>query len=163
MSLAPEPPTTPPPSAPVFSLLDSPWLPVRYLDGCNAELGLLALFEQAAQIEGLAETSPPNLVALYRLLLAITHRALTHQLGHWTDRDRARWYQQSLPAGAVRDYLTHWRDRFWLFHAEHPFMQVAALATAECVFRSIVTDRFGIVTGEFGNVTDRFGDVTDGF
>ena len=29
-----------------------------------------------------------------------------------------------------------------------------------CVFRSIVTDRFGIVTAEFGNVTDRFGDVT---
>ena len=32
----------------------------------------------------------------------------------------------------------------------------------KCVFRSIVTDRFGIVTAEFGNVTDRFGDVTDG-
>ena len=31
-----------------------------------------------------------------------------------------------------------------------------------CVFRSIVTDRFGIVTAEFGIVTDRFGDVTDG-
>ena len=130
MSLGPETQTTPAP-APAFNLLDSPWLPVRYLDGRNAELGLLALFEQAAQIEGLAETSPPNLVALYRLLLAITHRALTRHLGHWTDRDRARWYQQGLPAGAVLDYLTHWRDRFWLFHAEHPFMQVAALATAD--------------------------------
>ena len=31
-----------------------------------------------------------------------------------------------------------------------------------CVFRSIVTDRFGIVTAEFGNVTERFGDVTGG-
>ena len=31
-----------------------------------------------------------------------------------------------------------------------------------CVFRTIVTARFGIVTAEFGNVTDRFGDVTDG-
>ena len=31
-----------------------------------------------------------------------------------------------------------------------------------CVFRSIVTARFGIVTAEFGNVTDRFGDVTGG-
>jgi len=30
-----------------------------------------------------------------------------------------------------------------------------------CVFRTIVTDRFGIVTAEFGNVTDDFGDVTD--
>ena len=33
---------------------------------------------------------------------------------------------------------------------------------AWCVFRSIVTDRFGIVTAKFGNVTDCFGDVTDG-
>ncbi len=130
MILAPETPATPPP-APAFNLLDSPWLPVRYLDGRHAELGLLALFEQAKQIEGLAETSPPNLVALYRLLLAITHRALTRQLGRWTDQDRARWYAQGLPADAVADYLAHWRDRFWLFHAEHPFMQVAALATAE--------------------------------
>ena len=32
---------------------------------------------------------------------------------------------------------------------------------AECVFRPIVTARFGIVTAEFGNVTDHFGDVTD--
>ena len=31
-----------------------------------------------------------------------------------------------------------------------------------CVFRPIVTDRFGIVTAEFGNVTGDFGDVTDG-
>ena len=31
-----------------------------------------------------------------------------------------------------------------------------------CVFRTNVTDRFGIVTAEFGIVTDRFGDVTDG-
>ena len=32
----------------------------------------------------------------------------------------------------------------------------------KCVFRTNVTDRFGIVTAEFGIVTDRFGDVTDG-
>jgi hypothetical protein len=33
---------------------------------------------------------------------------------------------------------------------------------SRCVFRSIVTARFGIVTAEFGSVTDHFGDVTDG-
>ena len=31
---------------------------------------------------------------------------------------------------------------------------------ANRVFRSTLTDRFGIVTAEFGNVTERFGDVT---
>ena len=40
--------------------------------------------------------------------------------------------------------------------------QLDGVLEAQCVFRSIVTDRFGIVTAEFGNVTDRFGDVTDG-
>ena len=35
-------------------------------------------------------------------------------------------------------------------------------ACAECVFRAIVTARFGNVTAEFGNVTGRFGDVTGG-
>jgi hypothetical protein len=34
--------------------------------------------------------------------------------------------------------------------------------TPTCVFRTIVTDRFGSVTAEFGNVTGHFGDVTDG-
>ncbi len=113
---------------PALNLLDTPWLPVRMLDGQVMEVGLLELFERASQIEGLAETSPPNLVALYRLLLAITHRALTRSLGTWTDRDRARWYREGLPAEALIDYLHHWRERFWVFHPEHPFMQVAALA-----------------------------------
>ena len=31
----------------------------------------------------------------------------------------------------------------------------------DCVFRTIVTGRFGIVTADFGNVTGHFGDVTD--
>ena len=33
---------------------------------------------------------------------------------------------------------------------------------SQCVFRIIVTGRFGIVTAEFGNVTGHLGDVTDG-
>lgn len=119
------------PQPPAFNLVDSAWVPVRFLDGRTEDIGLLAVFEQAAKLEGLAETSPPNLAAIYRLLLAITHRALTRQLGRWTDRDRAQWYLRGLPDNAVADYLAHWRDRFWLFHPEHPFMQVAALATAD--------------------------------
>jgi hypothetical protein len=40
--------------------------------------------------------------------------------------------------------------------------KLVGFAFHSCVFRTIVTGRFGIVTAEFGNVTDRFGDVTDG-
>ncbi|OHC12660.1 MAG: type I-E CRISPR-associated protein Cse1/CasA [Pseudomonadales bacterium GWC1_66_9] len=114
-----------------FNLLDEPWLPVRLQDGRVCDLGLLEVFERAGEIGALAETAPPGLIAQYRLLLAIVHRALSRAQGRWTDADRARWYRQGLPAGAVRDYLEHWRERFWLFHPEQPFMQVAALAEAE--------------------------------
>lgn len=114
-----------------FNLLDEPWVPVRFLDGQVREVGLLELFARAQDISGVAETSPPNLVAIYRVLLAITHRALTTAQGPWKDADRARWFQQGLPPGALNSYLTQWRDRFWVFHPTHPFMQVAALNEIE--------------------------------
>lgn len=115
----------------VFNLLDEPWLPVRFNDGHVEELGLLELFDRGDEIASLAETAPPSLVAQYRVLLAITHRALTHSLGHWSEKDRAQWFKNGLPKDAHMAYLEQWRDRFWLFHPEFPFMQVAALATDE--------------------------------
>jgi len=44
-------------------------------------------------------------------------------------------------------------------YRRYPF-QVASDWYSACVFRTIVTDRFGSVTAEFGNVTDDFGNVT---
>jgi hypothetical protein len=40
-------------------------------------------------------------------------------------------------------------------------MAIVTPSPPACVFRTIVTGRFGIVTAEFGNVTGHFGDVTD--
>lgn len=111
-----------------FCLLDEPWLPVRLTDGRVLELGLLELFERSGEIAALAETAPTSLIAQYRLLLAITHRALVTGLGSWREKDRVRWYREGLPLADIRVYLEHWRERFWLFHPEYPFMQVAALA-----------------------------------
>jgi CRISPR system Cascade subunit CasA len=115
---------------PAFNLLDEAWIPVRRIDGRLDEVGLLELFRQANQIEGLAETSPPSFVALHRLLLAIVHRALTAGVGRWSTGDRVRWYREGLPAQTLVDYLERWRERFWLFHPSQPFMQVAALESA---------------------------------
>ena len=115
--------------SPSFSLLDEPWLPIRTVDGRVKDVGLLELFDQTEHVSALAETSPPSLVAQYRLLLAITHRALTTEYGSWKEEHRAKWFSEGLPRGAVQAYLNTWRDRFWLFHPEYPFMQVAALAT----------------------------------
>jgi CRISPR system Cascade subunit CasA len=114
-----------------FNLLDERWIPVCMTDSRLCEVSLLELFEQAGQIRTLAETSPPSLIALYRLLLAITHRALSRLPNGWKDRDRTDWYHHGLPQEQLHDYLKQWRERFWLFHPEYPFMQVAALATAE--------------------------------
>lgn len=115
---------------PAFNLIDEPWVPVLRADGRRTDLSLMQLFEQATDIVGLAEPSPPAFVALHRLLLAITHRALSQHLGRWTDSDRARWWQQGWPSEAFTQYFHRWHHRFWLFHPEQPFMQVAALAEA---------------------------------
>src|SRR5690606_30238891 len=78
-----------------FSLLDESWLPARLVDGRIKELGLLDIFRHSHQVVALAETAPPNLVAQYRLLLAILHRALTRAFPDgWKDKDRARWYRE---------------------------------------------------------------------
>ncbi|NQE51168.1 type I-E CRISPR-associated protein Cse1/CasA [Herbaspirillum rubrisubalbicans] len=114
-----------------YNLLDEPWLPVRYTDGQVSEIGLMQVFADAGRITALAETAPPNLIALYRLLLAVTHRALTQQLGSWTVKDMVRYYREGLPVEAIHAYLEHWRERFYVFHPDWPFMQVALLATAE--------------------------------
>lgn len=114
-----------------FCLLDEPWCPVRMADGRVVEVGLLELFARSGEVVALAETAPPSLVAQYRMLLAITHRALVDACGQWKEKDRARWFREGLPLGEIQSYLEKWRERFWLFHPEHPFMQVAALAAAD--------------------------------
>jgi len=114
-----------------FCLLDEPWCPIRLADGRVVEVGLLELFARSGEIVALAETAPPSLVAQYRVLLAITHRALVDALGQWKEKDRARWFREGLPLSEIRSYLEKWREHFWLFHPEHPFMQVAVLAAAD--------------------------------
>lgn len=115
---------------PAFNVLDEPWIPVRLLGGEVRDFNLTQALLEADRVSALAETSPPNLIALYRLLLACLHRALATHHGPWKDADRVRWYREGLPEAPIRAYLEQWRERFWLFHPEYPFMQVAALAYA---------------------------------
>lgn len=120
-------------SQPSFNLLDEPWLPVTFADGSSVRVGLLQAFQRSAEIRELGETSPPSLIAQYRLLLAILHRALEYGGESHTSGDQARWLQEGLPVHAVQAYLAHWRDHFYLFHPARPFMQVAQLATADAI------------------------------
>lgn len=117
---------------PAYNLLDEQWIPVRLASGDTVRLGLQGVFERSREIVALADTSPPTLVAHYRLLVAILNRALLFGRPQgWTIEEAAAWYENGLPLDLVRAYLEYWRERFWLFHAEAPFMQVAALETAE--------------------------------
>lgn len=114
-----------------YSLLDEPWLPVQFAEGRVQSIGLLEAFRRSGEIVTLAETEPPSLIAEYRMLLAVVHRALVCSRGTWKDSERVAWFRQGLPVDEICAYLESLRDRFWLFDAEHPFMQVPALATAE--------------------------------
>lgn len=116
---------------PAFNLLDEPWIPVRNHTGEVFDINLTDALLKARDYAALAETAPPNLIALHRLLLALLHRALTTHHGKWNDQDRAHWFREGLPEAPIRAYLAQWRERFWLFHPSEPFMQVAVLATAE--------------------------------
>lgn len=111
-----------------YNLIDEAWIPVRSLDGRSTHVGLAELFRQAHALRDLDEPSPASRIALYRILLAVLHRALSTRFGSWGRQERRRWLREGLPTDAVGDYLAQWRERFWLVHPEHPFMQVAALA-----------------------------------
>ncbi|MFC4486042.1 type I-E CRISPR-associated protein Cse1/CasA [Tepidiphilus baoligensis] len=110
-----------------YNLIDESWIPVRFLDGRSAHVGLAAVFREAHAIRDLDEPNPANRIALYRVLLAILHRALGARFKSWGLQERRRWRREGLPSDAVLDYLEHWRERFWLVHPEHPFMQVAVI------------------------------------
>ena len=114
-----------------FNLLDESWLPVRDSDGAVREVGLLDLFARADQIVDLADTSPTDLVASYRLLVVIAFRALITSRSTWKTEDCSAWLQEGFPVSDVVTYLEAHRERFFVFDDEHPFMQVAALAKDE--------------------------------
>ena len=70
---------------------------------------------------------PLHTAALYRLHLAILHRALA---GPADARAAAQWYLHGFPADRIEAYLSAYADRFDLFGPQ-PFMQVAGLNPAE--------------------------------
>ncbi len=106
---------------PCFNLIDEPWIPVRWLDGRQSELGIRDALLQADQIAEIEDASPLVVAALHRFLLAVLHRALEGP----TDGQQAKqWFKQGWPDGKIEAYLEKWRDRFWLFDQHYPFGQI---------------------------------------
>lgn len=118
-----------------FNLLDEPWVRVLSSDCRVQEISLTDTLLHAQEYTDLAGELPTQDVAMLRLLLAVLHTIfsqvdITGQEAPITSKESAvyrwnsLWQYGHFPEQPIRDYLSHWHDRFWLFHPERPFWQV---------------------------------------
>ena len=109
-----------PVTEPEYSLLHEPWLKAVGKDGSIRSYGLIELFENLDDLSSLMTDIEMEDSALFRMLLAITYRALDPVL---EDDWKTWWTEGSFPVNRVVDYLKAHEDEFWLFHPTRPFMQ----------------------------------------
>lgn len=104
-----------------FNLIDEKWIPVRFLKGSRAELGIQDTLLGAKEIATIEDASPLVVAALHRFLLAVLYRALEGP----TDIDQAKkLFKDGLPNKKIMAYMEKWRERFWLFNGRYPFYQI---------------------------------------
>ena len=108
-----------------FSLLRESWIPLLSHDDTLTFGSLRDALLRSAEWRGIGTSNPIEVLALYRLLLAICHRALGPG-----DLEQRATLLGDWPNQKLEDYLEHWAERFDLFHPEHPFLQVAGLGSA---------------------------------
>lgn len=131
-----------------FSLIEQCWIPVRPLGGgAVKEVGLRELLLHADQFGRIDDPSPLVTVALYRLALAVLHRALS---GPYDPAQAADWYKNGFPAEKLEDYFRRHQDRFDLFHPELPFMQDWRLPSESADYH------WSLMTSEDGSYNSNF-------
>jgi len=103
-----------------FNLIERPWIPCLTKTGQAQELSLRDVFLQSPRLATIQGETPPETVALYRLLLAILHRNFeTRTSEQWRKlRDMGEFDTAKLNV-----YLDKWLHRFDLFGHERPFYQ----------------------------------------
>lgn len=121
-----------------FNLLYEPWISVMRPDGKTEEVSILEVFRHAPEWRGLAGELPTQDVAVLRLLLAILHAVFARHDVDGADspiirpadarrRWKALWDKGCFPAEVIETYLKKYEERFYLFHPQYPFYQVAEL------------------------------------
>lgn len=124
-----------------FNLLHEPWILVMKPSGEVEEVSLLKLFRHAKHWRGPAGELPTQDVAMLRLLLAILHAVFSRydsegnfdplsQPNDALKRWKTIWDLGEFPIRIIEDYFLEYEHRFWLFHTEQPFYQVASLDKA---------------------------------
>ncbi|MBQ1389417.1 MAG: type I-E CRISPR-associated protein Cse1/CasA, partial [Clostridia bacterium] len=136
-----------------FNLIDEPWIRVMDSDCKVSEVSLKDALLNAHKYKSLSGELPTQDIAVMRLLLAVLHTVYSRAdengnnspLDEGIDSDdeddyesflkekaldrwKALWERGSFSEKAIGDYLDKWHERFWLFHPERPFGQVAGLS-----------------------------------
>lgn len=123
-----------------FNLIDESWIRVMDND-CNIiEVSLRDVIVNAHKYKALRGELPTQDVAVMRFILAVLHtvisryneygdkNALEDDEDEALERWKAWWDNGKFPERAIAEYLNEWHERFWLFHPERPFFQVAGLS-----------------------------------
>jgi CRISPR system Cascade subunit CasA len=108
-----------------FSLLTEPWIPLIDPDGQCVQGSLRDALLNPQRWRSINGFTPIETLSLYRLLLAICHRAIG------PDPDPRVDLLDSWPTNKLEGYLQQWGDHFDLLHPITPFLQVAALKHAD--------------------------------
>lgn len=122
-----------------FNLIDEPW--IRVMDSeCNvSEVSLKDAILNAQNYKSLGGELPTQNIAVLRLMLAVLHTVYsrTDEDGNESpldddedeaiDRWKALWEKGRFSEKAISKYFDKWHERFWLFHPERPFGQVAGM------------------------------------
>ena len=124
-----------------FNLLEEPWIVVLRLDGKEEKVSILSLFRRAHQFSNLAGELPAQDIAILRLLLAILHVVFARFDLHGKEtlisspsEALKRWKEvrdnDEFPVQVIENYLNEYKERFYLFHPEWPFYQLAGIGNS---------------------------------
>ena len=125
-----------------FCLLNEPWIKVLDQENTIKEVSLLDVFRDAHKYKSLAGETVTQDASILRLLLAIVitvfyrydvdgqeDNVLEYEdpeeviLERWSEY----WKKGAFKADTFQKYLETYKERFFLFHPETPFWQVADL------------------------------------
>ncbi len=123
-----------------FNLQDEPWILVINNKCEIVEVSLIEALLNAHIYKDLKGEIPTQDVAILRILLAILHAIYSRvdeegQVSQLDDEDEEEalnrwkkiWDKKHFSEKAITEYMKKWHERFWLFHPERPFGQVANL------------------------------------
>ena len=125
-------------TSPDFNLCNEPWIPVLYVSGQTQEVSLKQLFDEGNSIRKIHSGDATTDVAILGVAVVIFFRAVLENKEEYGElyREPKKWIQNISLGGSeqlyfVQDYLKKYQDRFNLFGAKRPFMQVADLHTSK--------------------------------